>query len=201
MTNINIMKMFNKATPETIRNGVAWYKRAKRDCNQIAKDTGLPLWKVVGVASALSVNNNWERNKVDARNMCEAYIGNAYANMWRVKVCTYHPNKLKALKILGLSDVGLVKPQLNGQKIVPFYGCIMGEDTCVIDGHAKNIYYGKRHTLTDAKSNVGKREYKVIADAYLSTAKAINKRLGTKYKAYHVQAITWVAWRIEHGIS
>jgi len=95
------MKMFNKATPETIRNGVAWYKRAKRDCNQIAKDTGLPLWKVVGVASALSVNNNWERNKVDARNMCEAYIGNAYANMWRVKVCTYHPNKLKALKILG----------------------------------------------------------------------------------------------------
>ena len=200
MTN-NILKMFNKASPETVRNGVAWYKRAKHDCNQIAKDTGLPLWKVVGVASALSVNNNWERNKVDARNMCEAYIGNAYANMWRVKVCTYNPNKLKALKILGLSDVGLVKPQLNGQKIVPFYGCIMGEDTCVVDGHAKNIYYGKRYTLTDAKSNVGKREYKVIADAYLSTAKAINKRLGTNYKAYHVQAITWVAWREMHGIA
>ena len=44
-------------------------------------------------------------------------------------------------------------------------------------------------------------QFIVIADAYLSTAKAINKRLGTNYKAYHVQAITWVAWREMHGIT
>jgi len=200
MTN-NIMKTFNKATPAMIRNGVAWYKRAKRECNQIAKDTGLPLWKVVGVASALSPNNKWDRNVLDARNMCEAYVNNAYADIWRVKVCTYNPNKRKALLVLGLSNVGQVKSLLNGKKIVAFYSCIMGEDTCVVDGHAKNIYYGKRYTLTDSKSNVGVREYKVIADAYIATAKAVNRKLGTKYKAFHVQAITWVAWREMHGIA
>jgi len=142
MTN-NIMKTFNRATPAMIRNGVAWYKRAKRECNKIAKDTGLPLWKVVGVASALSPNNKWDRNVLDARNMCEAYVNNAYADIWRVKVCTYNPNKRKALLVLGLSNVGQVKSLLNGKKIVAFYACIMGEDTCVVDGHAKNIYYGQ----------------------------------------------------------
>ena len=200
MTN-NIMKMFNRASPETKRNGVAWYKRAKRECKKIAVDTGLPLWKVVGVVSALSPNNKWDRNILDARNLCEAYTTDAFANVWRVKVCTYGMMKTKALSILQLSNVGQAKQTLSGQKIVAFYECIMGEDSCCIDGHAKNIYHGIRYNLTDPKTNVTKGEFKLIRGAYIETAKAINKKLGTKYKAYHVQAITWVAWREMHGIT
>ena len=90
---------------------------------------------------------------------------------------------------------------LNGQKITAFYECIMGEDSCCIDGHAKNIYYGKRYNLTDPKTNVTKKEFRVISDAYRAATKVINKLHGTQYKAYHVQAITWSQWRIDHGIS
>ena len=48
---------------------------------------------------------------------------------------------------------------LNGRKIVCFYENIMGEDTCTIDGHARNIAYNERVNLTDNKTNIGVKEY------------------------------------------
>tara|TARA_R110000765_G_C18782822_1_gene591548 strand:- start:246 stop:884 length:639 start_codon:yes stop_codon:yes gene_type:complete len=203
MTN-NIMKTFKLATPEIINDGVAWYSKAKKACRLIAKDTGLRLEYVVGAVSALSPNNKWNQNVIDARKLCEVFV--LGGDVDSVKVCTYGAMKRKALIILELSKVGRfsnknIKSILSGQKITAFYECIMGEDSCCIDGHAKNIYTGVRYNLTDPKTNVTKGEFKVIRSAYIDTAKAVNKKLGTKYKAYHIQAITWVAWRIAHGIA
>ena len=90
---------------------------------------------------------------------------------------------------------------LNGQKIVSFYRNIMDlDDTCTVDGHAKNIYYGKRHGLTDDKSNVGKKEYKTISDAYVAAGKRARVN-GRALKAFEIQAITWVVWRRIHNIK
>ena len=56
---------------------------------------------VVGVLSALSPNNKWERNVIDdTENMCVAYKSDIPLD--DVKVCTYNANKQKAIKILGI---------------------------------------------------------------------------------------------------
>ena len=161
---------------------------------------------VVGVVAALSPNNKWSKNIIDAQNLCLSFINGG--NVDEVKVSTYGAMKRKALEVLELSNDSItpelnlsVIAILNGQKITAFYQCIMGEDSCCIDGHAKNIYYGKRYNLTDPKTNVTKKEFRVISEAYRAATKVINKMHGTQYKAYHVQAITWTQWRIDHGIS
>ena len=217
MTKPNIYKIlatFHKANPDIIIDGIDWYERAKKTCKIIANDTGLNIRIVVGVVAALSPNNKWSKNIIDAQNLCLSFINGG--NIDEVKVSTYGAMKRKALEVLELSneyplnatnrrkgnalDLRVVQV-LNGQKITAFYECIMGEDSCCIDGHAKNIYYGKRYNLTDPKTNVTKKEFRVISEAYREATKVINKMHGTQYKAYHVQAITWTQWRIDHGIS
>ena len=94
---------------------------------------------------------------------------------------------------------GVVKI-LNGQKIVSFFCNIMGEDTCTVDGHAKNIYYGERHGLTSDKTNIGKKEYVAIQEAYVNAGKQVRFN-GRQLKAFEMQAITWVTWRRIHGIK
>jgi hypothetical protein len=76
----------------------------------------------------------------------------------------------------------------------------MGHDTCTVDGHAKNIYYGVRHGLTDDKSNVGKKEYQEISQAYVDAGKKVRVN-GRSLKAFEIQAITWVVWRRIHNIT
>ncbi|MEK9955023.1 MAG: hypothetical protein VW577_06405, partial [Pelagibacteraceae bacterium] len=118
-----------------------------------------------------------------------------------VKVSTYHTMKRKAWSILELMpEQDEVIRILNGQKIVSFFSNIIGEDTCTVDGHAKNIYYGERHGLTSDKSNIGKKEYAMIQEAYVNAGKQVRFN-GRPLKAFEMQAITWVTWRRIHGIK
>lgn len=202
----NILAIYHKANPNIVIDGIDWYLQANKSCRIIADLTGLNIRIVVGVVAALSPNNKWSKNIIDAQNLCLSFINGG--NVDEVKVSTYGAMKRKALEVLELSNDSItpelnlsVIAILNGQKITAFYQCIMGEDSCCIDGHAKNIYYGKRYNLTDPKTNVTKKEFRVISEAYRAATKVINKMHGTQYKAYHVQAITWTQWRIDHGIS
>jgi len=154
----------------------------------------MPLYIVVGVVAALSPNNKWDRNITNSHDLIEAFINGDH--MESVKVSTYHKMKEKAWCILeSMPDYEETKRQLNGQKIVCFFENIMGEDTCTIDGHARNIYYGERIGLTNDKTNIGKKEYQFLQSEY--------KKLANEYgmKAYEMQAITWVAWRRLHNIT
>ena len=89
---------------------------------------------------------------------------------------------------------------LNGQKIVSFYRNIMGDDTCTIDGHARNIAYAERVGLTDDKTNIGVKEYRTLQADYVSAAKRTRVN-GRALKAFELQAITWVTWRRIHNIK
>jgi hypothetical protein len=93
-----------------------------------------------------------------------------------------------------------IKAILNGRKIVCFYENIMGEDTCTIDGHARNIAYNERVNLTDNKTNIGVKEYANLQEAYRQAAKRCTVN-GRRFKAYELQAVTWVTWRKQHGIA
>ena len=195
ITTKNIIAVYKMATPDEIKQGIEWYLNATSDCKNIADRLRLPLHIVIGVVSALSPNNKWKRNVVNADELCTAFINGQ--DMDSIKVSTYHKMKQKAWSILRLmptyDDAVTI---LNGKKIVSFFKNINGDESEItIDGHARNIYYNDRQGLTTPNTNIKKSEYADIQVAYLRAS----KKLGIK--AYELQAITWVAWRRIHGIT
>jgi len=194
MTIENIKSIFNLSTPTEIRDGIVWYATAQQQCADISNLHDVPLNIVVGVVAALSPNNKWDRNVKNASDLISAFIGGEA--MESVKVSTYHKMKSKAWSILeAMPDNDATIKILNGQKIIAFYRCIMGESTCCVDGHARNIFYGERIGLTNDKVNIGVVEYRTLAAAYTQAG------IDLGFKAYEIQAITWVTWRRIHNIT
>jgi len=195
ITTKNIIAIYKLANPSEIKHGLTWYVNANTDCMKIANKLELPLHIVIGVVSALSPNNKWERNIINAQDLCTAFMNGQ--DMDSIKVSTYHKMKQKAWHILEtMPSYEETITILNGKKIVSFFRNISGDETDItIDGHARNIYYNDRQGLTTPNTNIKKNEYLDIQKAYLRAS----KKLGVK--AYELQAITWVAWRRIHGIT
>ena len=199
----NIIACRRRAKPQDVAQGIAWYAEAYEECRTIAdeyKPYGISIHVAAGVVAALSPNNRWSTNVTNARDLIDAFVNGR--DMDSVSVCTYGKMKEKAWSILQIKSMRnrVVKDALNGRKIVCFYENIMGEDTCTIDGHARNIAYNERVNLTDNKTNIGIREYANLQEAYRQAAKRCTVN-GRKCKAYELQAVTWVTWRKQHGIA
>jgi len=190
----NILKVYRRATPEDIANGLEWYDRAKRYATIISNLSGVNLNTVVGVMAALSPNNRWERNVKDTERMVWAWVKGE--DLSDFKVSCYNTMKAKAWSILedDLTDDTDILTRLNGQKIRSFYSNIRGLDEVTIDGHAYNIALGIRQGLTTDKTNMGKKLYREMQSAYVKAA----KRVGVK--PHELQAITWTTWKREWGI-
>lgn len=195
----NIIATFHNATPEETRDGIVWYAAAQQSCERIARDNNLPLNIVVGVVAAISPNNRWERNIADAGNLVAAFLNGDGPD--DVKVSCYNAMKAKAFRILEAmpeTDAEIVTI-LNGQKIVSFFCNIIGHDTCTVDGHALNIARAERVGLTSAKTNIGKKLYAELQEAYAEAGRRVTVN-GRPLKAFEMQAITWVAWKRIHAI-
>ena len=183
----NILAVFDQATQSEMAHGLNWYADAKSQAWDIADKTELPLHIVVGVIAALSPTNGWEQNLKDAALFCETFANGGY--YVDVKASTYKTMWDKAWKILeSVADYDGVATILNGPKITDFYRCIMGENVCVIDGHAWCIAYSDRRVLQDVP-NIGKKLRKELQEAY----KIAGEKMGIT--AYQMQAITWVTWK------
>ena len=190
----NIVDCYSRATDAQIDTGKAWYRDAKNQAYDIAVKHDMPVYIVVAVIAALSPNNKWVRNVINADELIGAFIrGDA---METVKVSTYNKMKEKAWRILQqIPDYDGAKTMLNGQKITSFFMDIMGEFNVTIDGHARNIAYNERVGLTDDRTNIGVREYRALQSAYYDAAEQVG------LMPYELQAITWTVWRDEHGIK
>ena len=209
----NILKTFDRATQAEIDDGLDWYIRARQDAEHIAKRHDVALNVTVAVMAALSPNNRWERNLRDADTLIAAYMdGEAVES---VSVCTYNKMRQKAWDILAYAHDPLQIDHdvdddellyiLKGQKICSFFQNIMGYESCTIDGHARNIAYGERLSLSGGKFTIGKVEYSALQECYRRAAEVLthsdpDNRLPGGIEAYEVQAITWVAWRRIWGI-
>lgn len=188
----NILTVFNQATDQEKGNGCYWYRGALLDCQGMADEYELPLHIVVGVVAALSPTNKWERNLVDARNMIDSFVNGGYVE--DCAPCTYKTMRDKAWSILTrMEDREVTALVLNGPKITDFYHCILGEGTCVIDGHAWCIANNDRRTMQEVPS-IGKAKRIELQQAYLEAAQAHN------LKAYEMQAITWLTWKRIHNV-
>ena len=190
----NITSVYRDADETQHAEGLLWYSDALKSANLMAIKHGVPVYIAVAVIAALSPNNKWSRNIINADALIGAFIRGDGIDS--VKVSTYHKMKAKAWDILAARpDYDAAKKMLKGQKITSFFCDIMGEFNVTIDGHARNIAYGERVGLTDDRSNIGVREYRALQAAYEAAA----ERLGLM--PYQLQAITWRVWRDRHGIS
>lgn len=189
----NILDVFKQANPQEITDGQLWYSDARQEAQEIADNHNLALSTVVGVIAALSPTNKWDRNIIDANNICAAFVAGEYQES--VKVCTYNTMRNKAWGILeqAVTDVDQIATMLKGPKITDFFLCIMGMDTCVIDGHAWGIANAERRNMQDVP-NIGKRLRIALQEAYVKAGAQEG------LTAYEMQAITWVAWRRIHKI-
>ena len=190
----NIVSVYRDADETQHAEGLVWYEQAKRGAYHIALKHDVPVYIAVAVIAALSPNNKWARNLVNADALIGAFVNGDGIDS--VKVSTYHKMKAKAWDILwALPSYNDAKRMLKGQKITSFFCDIMGEFNVTIDGHARNIAYGERVGLTDDRTNIGVREYRALQAAYEEAA----RRVGLM--PYQLQAITWRVWRDRHGIK
>lgn len=200
----NIVAVFDLASAGEVTEGLDWYDRAHRIAERLSSIYNVDIALAAGVIAALSPNNRWERNVVDAENIIRAYVDGSADDAMNVKVCTYGKMKAKAIKVLeaGDEDGGLdIATILNGRKITAFFWCIMEShsDVC-IDGHAYSIWFGDRLTMKEVP-NIGKKLYASITSDYVAAAEFINERDGGSLQPFQVQAITWCAWRRLHGVT
>lgn len=188
----NILKVFEQATQQEIAHGLNWYPDAKSQSRDIADNAELPLHIAVGVIAALSPTNDWNQNIKDGKLFCDTFVNGGYYE--DVKASTYKKMWEKAWTILeSVGDYEEVASILNGPKITDFYRCIMGENVCVIDGHAWCIAFADRRVLQEVP-NIGKKLRKELQEAY----KIAGEKMGMT--AYEMQAITWVTWKRIHNV-
>jgi hypothetical protein len=186
----NILAVFFAANPAELQHGSRWYPDALAACETIAQSYSLPVDTVAGVIAALSPNNKWQRNIIDADNICRLYTLGGYDDAAQCKVSTFNGNKQKALQILsGIAPL----EALGGLKVRAFYSCILGDDSVCVDGHAFAIWKGERIPTTKTPK-ISPKLYAAIASDYRNAASTINAVMGTAYNAAQVQAITWTAW-------
>ena len=93
----NLRKWWSESTDAEREHGRQWYTDAQDFAKQLSQEFNVSREVAAGVISALSPNNRWERNKVDAKTVLRAVRdGIECAD---VKVCTYDANKSKAFAI------------------------------------------------------------------------------------------------------
>jgi len=188
-----IVAKFTLATSQEVELGSDWYQSADRIASRIAGKYGLSPYTVTGIIAALSPNNEWSRNIIDAEALCKVFRAHGTSkDLLRTKVCTFDPNKKMAVTMLALPAM-MPHQILTGPKRMEFYNCIIRpelDDVC-IDGHAYSVWLGLR-VPTHKTPHIGKKLRAQIKQDYRDACCFINEELGCDYCAAQIQAITWV---------
>ena len=210
----HIIRCYEQAYTVENQHGIKWYSNAYEIALKLSQKHSIDINQVVGVIAALSPNNEWKRNCIDAENMITVYdLCNRRElndkaireHLEALKVCTFNANKYKAIEILMLKSktnkANKVRKILfgrSGYKVVEFMNSILGVDDCCIDGHAYSIWLGERVPTTKTPP-LGKKLRESIKADYRLAKQYINYALGTKYKVSEIQAITWVTHKRIHS--
>ena len=208
VTKGNIENVFKSASKERIAETRKWYSDAQKFTENLSLkfDNQLSSKKIAGVIAALSPRNEWNRNKLDAVNLCKEFLSNKYYQLnlfgyhvlLNSKVCTFHANKSKAIKIL-LSNDSEIETILKGNKLISFYRGIIGDTEAVcIDGHAFNIASNRVTSLAEVPA-ISDKNYKTLQNVYRDAKNFINKRYGLNLKTGELQAVTWNEYKRLHN--
>lgn len=199
----HIVAMLAQATPQDITDGQTWYRRAETFAARHTASGLISFCQAAGVLAALSPNNRWNRNCSDATALIQAHLRGD--DLETVKVCTFGPNKAKAVQILSLSNptqetISRILLGKQGRKVEAFFLSITGRhDAVCVDGHAYAIWKGQRIPTTKTPS-IGAKLYETIARAYCIVSARSAQICGHQLTPAQVQAVTWVTYRRLLGV-
>jgi hypothetical protein len=196
-----ILGTYYLATEPERSAGRQWYTHAHTAALDLSASYPVGVITAAGVIAALSPNNRWHRNLLDADALINCYHQRGAHAASQLKVCTYDANKQKALTILKITNptVEDVATVLHGRKVSAFFHCILGSQTAVcVDGHAYSIWAGQTIRTTQTPK-ISPRLYEQIAKDYTHAADLITNRHPTLHgpilSPVELQAITWITHR------
>lgn len=189
----NVLRTYANASFFALSTGMTWYDDAHAFARALG---GNRFHRAAGVISALSPLNEWDNNK---RKAAALYAANGVVH-WNGTANGYGlaASVRKAVRIYNGEDALDVFSAVTARKTRAFFMTIVNpacQDTDpVIDRHAFDLAIGER--TNDAARGVLSRkgEYERFADTYREAASLVG--IGTA----QLQAVTWVAWKQEHGI-
>jgi len=189
----SILGTYFLASPDEHEHGMRWYDRANDQAIKLAASAGIAVSTAAGVIAALSPNNAWDRNLIDAYNIVRSYVEHGRDDATLVKVGTYGLNKDKAIRILDGTDPW---DAIGGLKVRSFFRLILdplADDVC-IDGHAYSIWKGER-VATSKVPKITAKLYAQIQQDYRECASIVSGIKGQKVTPSQLQAITWTVHR------
>jgi hypothetical protein len=147
-------------------NGLAWYRNANKTLRGLAVEHGHSLETVAGIAAVLSPGTRWEQNLRDVMAVLQDGAD--------AVVTTYHPNQVKAVKLLNgdTFDAVACKNKNTGNKVRSFYDNLLRPD----DSEAVTIdRWVVRALYRDADKKLSRvfssaKVYDEIADAFRKVA-------------------------------
>lgn len=161
----NITLCLNLASPVEIDEGRLAYFRYRELMERFSRKYSLPLEYVIAAFAALSPNNSYIGNLRSLVSVLECFTNGTNRDL--VRVSSYRACAQRAFNYLeGVSFLDTV----GGKKTRAFYQNILyplDAHPVTIDGHAVNIWKGKRNNL----KNLGKWNYDCIAADYRKVAK------------------------------
>lgn len=168
---------FDLATKEEIEQGKNWYKDAQDFAQYLSKKYSIDSYVCASVISALSPNNKWDRNKVDAENLIKAFKQGSRD----VKVCTYNANKEKAFGILEGKVITEKSPKTHA--FAMNVGLLSSEHITVDKWHLRACLTREKTDVVESYTSVQYRRVEKITSQ-------LAKERGLK--GYEFQAIIWV---------
>lgn len=180
--------IFHIIKGKDIGEAINWYAHSFAAATKLAKQYNVPINVVCGVIAALSPRISWPRNMELAEMLLNAPKG---------KLPCLGRSEAKAKAILNSdgSQAAILALLGNGPKTRAFYFNLsepQKNDHVTIDVHATSIAVGENQNHD--KVSITPAAYKVLQSCYIQVA-AESGRFG-----HELQAITWVAWRLDREI-
>ena len=181
----NLRKWYRYATQDQKLNGLRWYEDAQDHSKLIADTFDIDRYVAAQVISALSPNNKWNRNKIDAFNVVRCWKDGNDPEL--VKVCTYSANKAKAFDILN-GKVSIEKTAPKTHSFGMNIGYLSPDHVTIDKWHIRACLCSPMNqpkvvdTITD-------KHYKRVEKLTVELAREYN------VKGYEFQAIVWIAAR------
>ena len=173
---------FSLATEQEIKDGKNWYKEAQDFAKYLSETYKIDSYVCASVISALSPNNKWQRNKIDAEVVIKAYLNGIDPE--NIKVCTYNANKVKAFRILKGEIITEKSPKTHA--FAMNVGLLSTEHITIDKWHLRACLTKEKTDVVESCTNVQYRRVEKIT-SQLAKEKGL--------KGYEFQAIVWVAIR------
>jgi len=173
---------FNLATEKEIKDGKNWYKDAQDFAKYLSDTYEIESYVCASVISALSPNNKWERNKVDAEAVIKAHLNGIAPE--KIKVCTYNANKNKAFDILKGKIITEKSPKTHS--FAMNVGLLSSEHITIDKWQLRACLLYPKDGITPCVESCTAVQYRRIEKITSQIAKENN------LKGYELQAIIWL---------